>query len=65
MGIDVCNDEYNSAELPGDPLIGESTRNSNVIVTPHAGGATIDAHAKVFGKIADLIENYLVKESNL
>ena len=44
IGIDVCNEEYSSIHLPNDPLIIKSFTDKRIIVTPHAGGATHDAH---------------------
>ena len=63
IGVDVCNTEYQSAELPRDPLVNRSFSDSRIIITPHAGGSTIDAHAKVFGKTAELIKSYLEKNT--
>jgi phosphoglycerate dehydrogenase-like enzyme len=59
IGLDVCNEEYESAQLPKDPLVERSFGDNRVVITPHAGGSTYDAHGKVFGKVAELIENYL------
>ncbi|SIR05281.1 D-3-phosphoglycerate dehydrogenase [Alkalispirochaeta americana] len=55
LGLDVLNNEYQSAQLPNDPLITAARSDSRIIVTPHAGGSTYDAHAKVFSRIAELI----------
>ena len=55
IGLDVCNNEFESSKLPKDPLIERSFTDYRVIITPHAGGSTYDAHAKVFGKVAELI----------
>ena len=55
IGLDVCNNEFESSELPKDPIIERSFVDSRIIITPHAGGSTYDAHGKVFGKIAELI----------
>ncbi|MBF0105227.1 MAG: hypothetical protein HQM16_07860 [Deltaproteobacteria bacterium] len=59
LGIDVCCHEYQSARLPEDPLVTRMLRDDRIMVTPHIGGSTYDAHAKVFGKIAELIALYL------
>ena len=59
IGLDVCNDEYESAQLPKDPLVERSFTDKRIVITPHAGGSTHDAHGKVFGKVAELIGNYL------
>lgn len=59
IGLDVCNDEYESAHLPKDPLVERSFYDNRILITPHAGGSTHDAHGKVFGKIAELISDYL------
>lgn len=56
IGIDVCNNEYSSSYLPNDPLITKSFTDKRIIVTPHAGGATHDAHNQVFKKLSDLIK---------
>lgn len=62
VGLDVCNNEYQSAELPDDALLKASFNDQRIIVTPHAGGSTYDAHEKVFGKIASLVSQYLQNE---
>ena len=59
IGLDVCNHEYQSSQLPKDPLVNRSFSDNRIIITPHAGGSTIDAHAKVFGKTAEFIKSYL------
>ena len=56
IGIDVCNNEYSSSYLPNDPLITKSFTDKRIIVTPHVGGATHDAHNQVFKKLSDLIK---------
>ena len=56
VGLDVCTNEYQSTKLPNDLLLLKSFEDKRIIVTPHAGGSTIDAHAKVFGKISELIK---------
>jgi len=57
VGLDVVNGEFQSTQLPVDPLVEASFTDPRIIITPHAGGSTHDAHAKVFGKVAELIEN--------
>lgn len=64
IGLDVCNDEYESAQLPRDPLVGRSFTDNRIVITPHAGGSTYDAHGKVFGKVAELIGNYLAPQKS-
>jgi D-3-phosphoglycerate dehydrogenase len=64
IGLDVCNEEYESAQLPKDPLVERSFSDNRVVITPHAGGSTYDAHSKVFGKVAELIKNYLAGQEN-
>lgn len=59
IGLDVCNDEYQSARLPADPLINRSLVDPRIVITPHAGGSTYDAHAKVFGRISELTREFL------
>lgn len=56
VGLDVVNGEFQSTQLPTDPLVEASFFDPRIIITPHAGGSTHDAHAKVFGKVAELIE---------
>lgn len=64
IGFDVCNEEYESAQLPRDPLVERSFTDNRVIITPHAGGSTFDAHGKVFGKVAELIGNYITEQES-
>lgn len=55
-GLDVLSGERSSLEeLPPDPIIEYSKIKDNVIVTPHVGGATLDAHAKVFNGLLNII----------
>jgi D-3-phosphoglycerate dehydrogenase len=56
VGLDVLNGEFESTELPADPLVAASANDPRIILTPHVGGSTHEAHAKVFGKVAELIE---------
>lgn len=55
LGLDVLNNEYQSTRLPDDVLVQAARSDPRIIITPHAGGSTHDAHSKVFGKIAELI----------
>lgn len=56
VGLDVLSGERSTLEeLPPDPIIEYSKNKDNVIVTPHVGGATLDAHAKVFNGLLDII----------
>ena len=59
IGIDVCNNEYSSSYLPSDPLITKSFTDKRIVVTPHAGGATHDAHDQVFKKLSDLVKKHI------
>lgn len=54
IATDVVSDEFLATELPGDPLVKASFTDDRIVVTPHMGGATHTAHAKVFNKIAEL-----------
>ncbi len=54
IATDVVSDEFLATELPTDPLVEASFVDDRIIVTPHMGGATHTAHAKVFNKIAEL-----------
>jgi D-3-phosphoglycerate dehydrogenase len=65
VGLDVCNGEYESGRLPDDPLLRFSLEDPRVIITPHVGGATHDAHARVFEKVADLIDCHLAEIGKL
>lgn len=56
VGLDVLNNEYQSGKLPDDPLIEAAKTDQRIIITPHAGGSTYDAHSKVFHKIAELVK---------
>ncbi len=62
VGSDVCCGEYQSTQLPDDPLVAASFTDKRIIITPHAGGATHDAHRVVFGHVAGLIEKRLGAE---
>ena len=65
VGLDVCNGEFAGAKLPEDALVQQSFQDNRIIITPHAGGSTYDAHAKVFGKVAELIEHYLLGHNDI
>ena len=54
-GLDVLPNEFESGLLPSDPLLEAATVNPNIIITPHAGGSTHDAHDKVFKKVLNQI----------
>lgn len=60
LGLDVCNYEFNDVRLPKDILVERSFKDRRIIITPHAGGSTLDAHGKVFGKISELIKEHLL-----
>lgn len=59
VGLDVLENEYQSSTLPHNILIEAAKNDSRIIITPHAGGSTYDAHSKVFNKIAELISHAL------
>jgi len=59
VGLDVCMNEYQSSKLPEDILVKRSFHDKRIIITPHAGGSTLDAHDKVFGKTTELIKLHL------
>lgn len=59
VALDVANQEYRDHSLPGDPLVAAAARDPRILVTPHIGGATLDAHAVVFGELAGLISRRL------
>ncbi len=59
VGLDVCSNEYQSSKLPEDILVKRSFNDKRIIITPHAGGSTLDAHDKVFGKTTELIKLHL------
>ena len=59
VGLDVCGNEYQSSKLPEDILVKRSFHDKRIIITPHAGGSTLDAHDKVFGKTTELIKSHL------
>ncbi len=62
LGLDVLDNEYQSARLPDDPLIDAARNDARIIITPHAGGSTLDAHAKVFRRIAGLVSERLQRQ---
>ena len=59
VGLDVANGELSGLGLPEDPLVCKAASNKNIIVTPHIGGATVDAHGRIFKKVADQISKAL------
>lgn len=59
VGLDVAAAEYQEGRLPKDPLIAEAARNPDILVTPHLGGATVDAHARIFSALARLVKERL------
>ena len=53
--LDVLKNEFHSGKLPDDPLINFANDKKNfnkILITPHAGGSTIDAHNLVFSHVA-------------
>jgi len=61
IGIDVASKEYESTNLPVDPLVEASLHDNRIIVTPHIGGSTIDAHSIVFEALFNVINKRLLK----
>lgn len=61
VGLDVAAAEYQEGRLPKDPLVAEAARNPDVLVTPHLGGATTDAHARIFTALARLVKERLAR----
>lgn len=55
VGLDVLTNEFEEMLLPADPLIDASKDNNKIIITPHIGGSTIEAHNRVFGGVKELI----------
>lgn len=54
VGMDVANAEYQDGRLPKDPLVAAACHRDDILVTPHIGGATLDAHGIVFAHLAKL-----------
>jgi len=53
--FDVLKNEFDSGKIPNDPLIEfalEKDNSNKILITPHAGGATLDAHDIVFKHVA-------------
>ncbi len=53
--LDVLKNEFDSGKIPNDPLIEfalEKDNSNKILITPHAGGATLDAHDIVFKHVA-------------
>ena len=55
IATDVCSNEFQSSDLPLDPLVEASRTDRRILITPHAGGSTHDAHSKVFSKLSEII----------
>jgi len=58
--LDVLKNEFDSGKLPNDPLIKYSKEQGNsnkILITPHAGGATLDAHKIVFKHVAQTLKD--------
>jgi D-3-phosphoglycerate dehydrogenase / 2-oxoglutarate reductase len=58
VGLDVLPQEYAGTQLPNDPLIHEAKKNKRIIITPHIGGSTMEAHNIVFDVTKNLILDY-------
>lgn len=57
VGLDVTLHEYGSTLLPNDPLVNFSLSDDRVLITPHIGGSTYEAHSVVFEALASCIVN--------
>jgi len=60
--LDVLRNEFHSGKLPNDPLIEYALKEENsdkILITPHAGGATLDAHSLVFKHVAKTLKDKL------
>jgi phosphoglycerate dehydrogenase-like enzyme len=60
--LDVLRNEFHSGKLPNDPLIKYALKEDNsdkILITPHAGGATLDAHSLVFKHVAQTLKDKL------
>ena len=58
--LDVLKNEFHSGKLPNDPLIEYALDQNNsdkILITPHAGGATLDAHKVVFKHVAKTLRD--------
>jgi D-3-phosphoglycerate dehydrogenase len=58
--LDVLKNEFHSGKLPNDPLIEyalEQNNSDKILITPHAGGATLDAHKVVFKHVAKTLRD--------
>ena len=63
--LDVLKNEFHSGKLPNDPLIEYALDQNNsdkILITPHAGGATLDAHKVVFKHVAKTPDKYMNKK---
>lgn len=59
IAVDVCCGEFEGGRLPTDPLLQRSFVDNKVIITPHVGGATLDAHELVFEHTCNSLRRYL------
>ena len=55
VAIDVAGSEYREGRLPADPIVEAARHDPRFLVTPHIGGATLDAHGMVFSQLARLV----------
>ena len=58
--LDVLKNEFHSGKLPNDPLFEYALDQNNsdkILITPHAGGATLDAHKVVFKHVAKTLKD--------
>lgn len=61
VGLDVLAGERDTVEqIPIDPLVNYAETHNQVIITPHVGGATLDAHTKVFKGLLEIIRTGLL-----
>ena len=59
MPVDVASEEYQEGRLPADPTVEAALEDRRFLVTPHIGGATLDAHGIVFSQLARIVESRL------
>lgn len=62
--LDVLRNEFHSGKLPDDPLLDFAKQKENsdkILITPHAGGATLDAHKIVFKYVANELNKKINK----
>jgi len=58
--LDVLKNEFDSGKIPNDPLIKFALEQGNadkILITPHSGGATLDAHKIVFKYVAKTLRD--------